>query len=417
MKNKAQQQNTVEGFGNYVKEMNATPPKKAQTKEKKAKGEKNYVVKPKIQLVIDYLNERYNFRRDVIGNILEYSTKALPEKWEILNENNIIVQLSQVGLSIADSKVRALLGSTYLIQDYNPIKAYFEALPAWDGVERIKHLSSFVKALEPERFELQFKKMLVRMIPCAFGLKFNKQAFILVGNQNSGKSTFLRFLCPKPLGNYIKENLETVNKDGYIALTQNFIINLDELDRLSKKEVAKVKQFISTERIKERLVYDRTDTTRLRVANFLGSTNQTEFLVDETGSVRFLCFEFESIDFSYEKEVDMNLVYAEAYHLYKTGFDFKLTEQEIAESELKNKEYFVGSCEMDIVQNHCKQISENEKGHFMNATQILEKLQVFYPSIKMNYITLGKALKACGFVRKGGSGDSKGSKGYYLQIA
>jgi predicted P-loop ATPase len=382
------------------------------TQQAKIPTEITYIQKSKVSQVKDYLSSKYLFRRDIIGNQVEFALRKDCDKWMELNENDFILELCECGLNLSDSKVLAIFGSSF-VPNYNPIEEYFSNLPKIEGTKNIEYLASFVKAKNPDRFKHHFKKMLVRMVACGLGKQFNKQAFILVGGQDTGKSTFLRFLCPPRLKNYIKENLEIENKEGRIALSQNFIINLDEIDRLSKKDVAAVKQFISTERIKERLVYAKTDKTRLRVANFLGSTNKAEFLTDETGSVRFLCFDVERIDFSYKDNVNIDLVYAEAYQLLQSGFEYNLTKEEIKESESLNKNYAITSIEMDLVQKYCKKVENPEHKHFKTTTDILTELQNRHPNLKINNILLGKALTFFGFERKSITG---GAKGYYLEF-
>jgi predicted P-loop ATPase len=71
--------------------------------------------------------------------------------------------------------------------------------------------------------------------------------------------------------------------------------------------------------INERLPYDRRTSILERRASFIGSTNNIQFLSDDTGSVRWLCFEIESINWKYNDEIDIDLVYAQAYHLYQSN--------------------------------------------------------------------------------------------------
>ena len=148
--------------------------------------------------------------------------------------------------------------------------------------------------------------MLVRSIACALlEYVFNKQVFVLVGaGQNTGKSTFCRWLCPPFLSDYITEYINT-DKDGLIVLATNFLINMDELATLSKTEINSLKSLISKDKINVRLPFARRTSVHPRRANFIGSTNNDEFLTDETGSVRWLCFEIEgTLNFDYKIIID-----------------------------------------------------------------------------------------------------------------
>ena len=133
--------------------------------------------------------------------------------------------------------------------------------------------------------------------------------------QSSGKSTWCRFLCPPKLSRYFAEDIAS-DKDSRILLTTSFIINLDELSVLARKEINSLKAYFSKTTINERLPYDKRNTTLSRICSFVGSTNQSTFLSDETGNVRWLCFELlGQIDFNYSKEVDINRVWTQAFHL------------------------------------------------------------------------------------------------------
>lgn len=257
---------------------------------------------------------------------------------------------------------------------------------------------------------------MVRTVACALDENyFNKQALIIVQEkQNSGKSTFIRFLCPPELVEYIAEDV-TTDKDSRILLVKNFIINLDELDKLNKKEIAAVKSFISKVQINERLPYDRKNTILKRRASFFGSTNNFEILDDPTGSVRWLCFEINGINFNYSKEVEINQVWAEAHHLYKSGFQFELTKEEIKQNEDRNKRFQVLSMERELIAKLFEPDEEKHFNNFMTATDVLDKLQgLSNIGHKLNKIQVGKALNSLDFP-KGQATESRIS-GYYLKL-
>lgn len=133
------------------------------------------------------------------------------------------------------------------------------------------------------------------------------------------------------------DNLPKDEKDAKIVLTQNFIVNLDELAALSKQEINTLKSLFSADKIKVRFPYDKKDTVVRRVGNFIGSTNQTTFLYDETGSVRWLCFVADKIDFSYKENFNIDNLWMQAYSLSKdVNFQEKLTTNDIKLNEERN---------------------------------------------------------------------------------
>jgi hypothetical protein len=145
----------------------------------------------------NYLNERYDLRLNVVRNEFEYKPKG-QGIYSLLNENNLFVELQKAGITISFNNLMALFKSEY-VPAYNPFIEYFENLPDWDGQDHISALANYVKAIDQSRFQLQFKKWIVRVVACAINPKiYNKQALILVhSKQNSGKTTFCRFYVPQ----------------------------------------------------------------------------------------------------------------------------------------------------------------------------------------------------------------------------
>lgn len=192
-----------------------------------------------------YLTNHFNFRLNEITGAIEFRKKEDAE-WEELKEYNVYRQLKHQGFFINMNELIYLLKSDY-VDSFNPFFSYFEGLPVWDGcTDYIKQLCSYVKLRNSERFERHFKKWLVRAIRCALVDQYcNKNAIILVHDaQNSGKTTFIRFLCPPKLKDYMTENI-SFDKDSLIALIENFIINLDELATFTKVEINALKSILS----------------------------------------------------------------------------------------------------------------------------------------------------------------------------
>lgn len=375
-----------------------TIPKMSKSVE--VKPERKKVTSNKFHLAMEFIKANFEIRRNMVT--MEYECRDLnSEAFESMNEFNIYVKMQISGLNISMNNLEAILRSDF-IPLYNPFQHYFSSLPKWDQkADYITSLAYFVKTRDRDRFNLHFKKWLIRVVACALDDSFfNKQAFILVHDkQNSGKSTFCRFLCPSKLSDYIAENL-SIDKDSRILLTRNLLINLDELSTLSKIEINALKSLFSKDKINDRLPYDRRNSIIPRRCSFIGSTNQTEFLNDESGSVRWLCFMIDEIDWSYKQKVNIDQVYSQAYHLYKNGFNYNLTPDEIRENEEYNRQFQVVSSEKELINKYFLPASREHHDKFMTATDILLHLSQLTDSrVKLNIINMGKALKICGFER------------------
>ncbi|SDS99226.1 MULTISPECIES: VapE domain-containing protein [Maribacter] len=348
---------------------------------------------------LKYINDKYEIHFNEIALDFEIRLKVDDnEEWRVLNVEALYIELVQSGVNIPISKLEILLKSEYILK-YNPVTRYFTHLPKWDKIDHITKLGSHLPVSEPEAFLYHLKKWMVRTVKCAVEPNyFNKQALIICHKaQNSGKSTWCRFLCPPELSNYIAEDISN-DKDARILLCKNFLINLDELSSLTKKDVNSLKAFFTKTVINERLPYDRKSTIINRICSFIGSTNMSEFLNDETGSVRWLCFElFGQIDFRYSKEIEINKVWAQAYHLAYNdkSFNPELTTDDIKQNEERNKKYTNLSEEQELILKYYEK--SDDKNDFKTATDILNSLSCISPRI--NKVNIGRALSGFNYTR------------------
>ena len=343
-----------------------------------------------------YLAKNYQLRFNEIA--LEFEIKTENGDWTELNLNSLYIELTQAGINIAFNKLEILMRS-HLITVFNPFENYFQNLEKWDGENHIQRLISFVKTTDTEPFQIHFEKWLTRSVFCALKRGYiNKQCFVFYNTkQNSGKTSFLRFLIPPSLEKYYTEDIG-VDKDGLIALCKNFIINIDELSVMSKTDVNILKAFISKNTVNARLPYDRKSSLMYRTSSFCGSTNRSDFLTDETGSVRWIIFEVLEIDFGYSKKININQVWAQAYHnaFERKNYNPELTAKDLIENEKRNEKFKQVSLEQEILITHFEK-SEN-KNDFLTATEIMLAMSNAL-GVRMNNVKIGKALTALNFER------------------
>lgn len=351
----------------------------------------------------DYLLQTWDFRYNVVRNEMEYKFKDETD-YKDLKPADIWVNLKENGVQFKKDDFQAILGSS-IMQHYNPIEQYFKALPEWNNqTDHINKLISYINYTGKISIETHFKKWIVRAVKCAIDNDyFNKQIFVLIGKQNDGKSTFVRFLVPNELDKYYTENPDFKNKDGEIALAQNFIINMDELANIGRQDTDKLKTFISKVSTNVRRPFERNTKTESRKASFMGTTNNDEFLTDHTGNVRWLNFKIDGINFDYIKDIDINEVWAQAYKLYKNGFDCEISKQEMQEIENNNKDFKIQTEEMQIIKEYFMEPNTKDKNvlEFMTAQHIKEYLERINPNFKsLNAVRIGRAMISLGFMQE-----------------
>ncbi|MCF1190097.1 virulence-associated E family protein [Mangrovimonas sp. AS39] len=362
-----------------------------------------------------YAVNKFDFRRNLISLDVEITEKG-QNNWRVCNENSLFIEVQKKNIKIPLGSIKAYLKSEYVL-DYHPFKDYFARLHLWD--EQEDYISKYANYLildpkeDREQFNMAFKKWCVRVVKCAIiDPYFNKQAFVLTDDgkgQNIGKSTWCRNLCPPSLANYIAEDISNNDKDVLVSLCKNLLINIDELAAFSKKEINQLKSLFSKDKVNIRLPYEAKNSNLPRVASFIGSTNMSTFLHDETGSVRWLCFVITEIDWSYKTDFIMDNLWAQAYSLAKDpSFKAEMTKEDLKINEQRNEKFQNVTPEFEILEKFFSS-ADSTKGEFMTATEITNYI-ICNSVSKVNNIQMGKALKAQNFIRE----KNDGRYGYWI---
>lgn len=372
--------------------------------------------------MIRYLMSRYDFVNNTVLNEVFASEKE-ENRYFPVNPNTLYIECKQAGHRTSVAEINTFLCSDFIPKS-NPFEKYFQSIESlWDEPvhgDYIQKFTDYVKVIGQERFALQFKKWLVRCVACSLREDFfNKQALIFVQEQqNSGKTTLTRFLVPEKLKNYCAENI-SVDKDSLIALSQNFGIIQDELSTLSKTEINAQKTLMSKSYIKVRHPYDKKPKMEPRRASIWGSTNKAEFLNDVTGTVRWLCFTVLEINWDYKRDIDMDLVWSQAYRLYLSDFKYEMSADEIRENELLNNQFKTISAETELVQKFFSPGTKEDHDKFMTATDICNHIMLNMSShLRISPVEVGKALKLLGHMqsqKRRNPNQSFPEKGYYIK--
>ena len=221
----------------------------------------------------------------------------------------------------------------------SPIRHYLEELPAVDATEARDFLREVLNKhfglrrfdVHPDsiRFaELAFRKWLISALARALepGCKAD-HVLILEGSQGAGKSTAIRILCGDEAFGDSVPSLHTKDAADYVR--GKWIIELAELSSVSKAEVEHVKAYITRTEEKFRPAYGRAEVGYPRRCVFVGTTNRTDYLRDETGNRRFWPVRVDNIDHDLIRH-DRDCIWAAALSLYKDGEAWWLTPEEAA---------------------------------------------------------------------------------------
>lgn len=191
-------------------------------------------------------------------------------------------------------------------------------IPEWDGIARVHTFFSAYCGAEESEWTISVALYMFTALWARASLPNGCKADIapvLIGRQGTGKSSLTRILA---LNEDWCSDVDFTEKDADIAreLRQKIIMEIPELGGMSKREQNGVKAFMT--RKKDSWVPKFVEAARIatRRCVFIVTTNDKEFLTDNTGNRRWAPVEVGYIDRDAVKR-DLFQLWAEAREIYK----------------------------------------------------------------------------------------------------
>jgi len=197
--------------------------------------------------------------------------------------------LACYGFDPGDELVHSAIKGLAEENRFNPVKEWLVSL-VWDGKARLRTwLPRITGAADTELHQHAGARLILGMIARAFypGTKFDLCA-VFEGQQGCGKSTLASLLAGEEYFTDAPGLLAMDTKARGELLVGRWVAELGELSGLNKTEVELVKATISQTHDHFRGAYERLATKRPRTCIFIGTTNSGNYLMDTTGSRRFL---------------------------------------------------------------------------------------------------------------------------------
>ena len=381
------------------------------------------------------------------NNSLEVNTNLTCPQWQPISDrivNTLWSQMSSV-LRVNIQDVYRVIESDY-VPAFNPFVEYLESLPEWHEGDHdyIADLAATVKikgeqehiespeaaslkgtaqegtsqegtaqagssqagssqATDSSLFTLRssLKKWLVGMVAGWISEDVvNNVILVFIGEQGAYKTTWFNYLLPPQLKQYFytKTNANRMTRDDLLTLAQYGLVCCEELDTMRPAELNQLKAAVTMPSIDERAAYAHFHEHRKHIASFCGTGNNVSFLSDPTGNRRWLPFEVESIVSPRDHPFCYEGIYSQALALYKSGFTFWFTKEEIQEQNRHNRKFETPRLEHELVDLYFRRPLEHENSMFMTSSRVL---QIIGSGItqKLSATRIGMAFSELGFQR------------------
>ena len=381
-----------------------------------------------VEEIKSFLDGHVRLRMNEITSRVEYFEDEL---WQPINDrkvNSLWAEMSQI-TRVNKQDLYNIIESDY-IPLFHPFKEYLGNLPSAElkrningkgssneppskfrlssaDKERdyIRELAQTIRVKGGEQEQMLWyrylKKWLVGMVASWLSDDVvNNVILVLIGEQGAYKTTWFNYLLPPPLKQYFytKTNANRMSKDDILTLAQYALVCCEELDTMRPAELNQLKAAVTMPSIDERAAYAHYHEHRKHIASFCGTGNNTQFLSDPTGNRRWLPFEVESIVSPRDHPFHYEGIYSQALALYKSGFQYWFTKEEIQELNRHNKQFETPRLEHELVDLYFRKPTDSELGEFMSVARALQLISNGI-SQKLSAVNVGRAFSDLGFKR------------------
>ena len=370
-----------------------------------------------VKEIQEFLSDHIELRHNMITGRVEFCREGA---WQPVSDrvvNSLWSEMSKTGRVNVQDIFRVM--ESDFVREFHPFREYLESLPPPDPrSDHIRDLAETVKVMggtaEQELFCQYLRKWLVAMVAGWVDEKVvNNVILVLIGEQGSYKTTWFNYLLPPELSKYFytKTNANRMGRDDLLTLAQYGLVCCEELDTMRSSELNQLKAAVTMQSIDERAAYAHYHEHRMHIASFCGTGNNVQFLTDPTGNRRWLPFEIVDIRSPRTQPFNYEGIYSQAYQLYRSGFQYWFSREEIVLLSEHNRQFETPRLEHELVQLYFRQPRELEGGIFMSVGRAMQVISGNV-SQKLSPVYLGRALSELGFKRV----KYQGQRGYIVVV-
>lgn len=274
-----------------------------------------------------HMLDRYDIRAyyNVIGKKLDLRIPGLQGNPDNIDNSALSHIVSLCSLNgMQTGQVSNYIAAIADQAQYNPVTEWICSKP-WDEVDRLEDF--YATLTTDSRFPEKMKKILLfRWLVSAVAAAFMPSGFhargvlVLQGPQSMGKTSWVKnlisYVMLRETVIKVDHHLDASNKDSIVLAISHWIVELGELESTMKRNVPRLKGFITSDSDKVRLPYAPRESSYQRRTVFCATVNREDFLVDDTGNTRWWTLPVVAIN--YNHGIDMQQLWAQVYHLYET---------------------------------------------------------------------------------------------------
>lgn len=255
--------------------------------------------------------------------------------WDNHDDSKMTEWLQANDLNVGISLVPFAVENVAYEHRFHPVREWFDGLE-WDGQLRLDTWLIDYLGVDPSPYvQAVGRAWLISAVARIMrpGCKAD-HVLILEGKQGLKKSTALRVLAGDDW--FTDEIAELGSKDASMQSRGVLIIELGEMDHMTRGEVSRIKAFLSRAVDRFRPSFGARVISAPRECVFAGTVNHSEYLKDETGNRRFWPVRCQSIAIDALRH-DREQLWAEAVAAYRAGEPWWIVDREI-EAEAREEQ-------------------------------------------------------------------------------
>lgn len=350
---------------------------------------------------------------DVISNIIEAEGISMRiNAWThdvVIKRNGAKVEDAEsLYIDIIKAAERMRFKSKYLSKTFicdairknaimdDPVKDFFEH-NKWDNTDRFNDVGEALRLSEDdsEKFRLWMRQgsALVFNTGESQDVQRNFMLILFSKRQGNGKSTLAKKLS-LDLNSFGDSSVDLKSKESIRHAYESWIYEYPELSSMFRKsDVNMLKTFITSNSQSFRLPYDKFFTTYPTRTSIIGTTNDEEIFIDDTGSRRFMVINanFDRSCWKDINSIDWKQVWLQARKEYLDGLPVVMSAKQQDRNEMQNRMFSYTSAASYRLMAYINE-REQQDIHSVSLVEIIQFLtnQKMDSNTKMIFSTMNK---------------------------